>query len=546
MLSTDQELLERLADMPLLDRMELAAVSGRSTSFVYERIKVLESEGLVSSVPHGSELIVPTKRYFLTTSGLDSLAESTGTTTATLLRNRPATEEWLRALLRRLDSVGVIYRLTVTLCEKAFPIRYRWYRSVPADAAIALPDGRTLAIVRLGRTVERTVVAHRIHRLRDGARYSAALFLVADEVRLRHLRRLTSSLPFPSFLALERHVATASVDTSVWRVSAGGQPVSLKTALALARKTGAWTREPTYRRRSPPHVFTSSGEEADWLLPARLKPAEKRLLDLVSDWPWIVPHHLELLLRVERRRVASLVSKLQRRGLIEASKIDGQRRLVHSDRALTMLAHRDRASSSEARKRWSASLINEDATLEWRNVSGTRTRQLLRHIKHTEAVHSFLAEMASQARSKHLLLRQLDPPHRASRYFRHEGRMHSVQPDAFGLLISGQRRTPLFLEWERRAIRPKTMAARLAPYLRYYSSKRPLEDHGAVPVLLVVLEREVIASRFMMVARDEMDRAGVRLPLFVSDSQRVDQAGPLDAVWLGAEGWSRRRAFSDS
>ena len=546
MLSTDQELLERLADMPLLDRMELAAVSGRSTSFVYERIKVLESEGLASNVPHGSALITPTKRYFLSAEGLNGIAKITGTTTATLLRDRPVTGQWLRALLRRLDSVGVIYRLTAALCEKTFPIRYRWYRSAPADASIALPDGHTLAVVRLGRTVERTAVAHRIRRLRDGARYSAALFLVADEVRLRYLRRLTSSLPFPSFLALEQYVATASADSPIWRTSAGGQPTSLNTVLALTREPGAWTREPTYRRRSPPRALTSSGEEADWLLPSRLKPAEKHLLDLVSDWPWIVPHHLELLLGVERRRVASLVSKLQRWGLIEASKIDGQRRLVLSDRSLTMLAHRDRASPSEARKRWSASLIDEDATLEWRTVSGTRTRQLLRHIEHTDAVHGFLARLASQARSSALRLAWIDPPHRASRYFRHDGRMHSVQPDAFGLLFSGQRRTPFFLEWERRAIRPKTMAARLAPYLRYYSSKRPLEDHGAVPVLLVVLEQEVIATRFMMVARDEMDRAGVRLPLFVSDSQRVDEAGPLDAVWLGADGWSRRRAFSDS
>ena len=35
---------------------------------------------------------------------------------------------------------------------------------------------------------------------------------------------------------------------------------------------------------------------------------------------------------------------------------------------------------------------------------------------------------------------------------------------------------PFFLEWERRAVRPSTMSARLAPYLRYYSSHRPTDD----------------------------------------------------------------------
>ena len=68
---------------------------------------------------------------------------------------------------------------------------------------------------------------------------------------------------------------------------------------------------------------------------------------------------------------------------------------------------------------------------------------------------------------------QLDPPRRASRYFRHFGGRRSVHPDAFGMLRRGGTVWPFFLEWERRAVRPVTMAARLAPYLRYYSSGRP-------------------------------------------------------------------------
>jgi len=66
--------------------------------------------------------------------------------------------------------------------------------------------------------------------------------------------------------------------------------------------------------------------------------------------------------------------------------------------------------------------------------------------------------------------------------------LRSVQPDAFGILRRGERTWPFFLEWERRAVRPVTTAARLAPYLRYYSSERPLEDHGAWPSVLVVFE----------------------------------------------------------
>ena len=111
---------------------------------------------------------------------------------------------------------------------------------------------------------------------------------------------------------------------------------------------------------------------------------------------------------------------------------------------------------------------------------------------------------------------QLDPPHRAARRFRQRGRLRSVHPDAFGILRWGTEAFPFFLEWERRAVRPVNMAARLAPYLRYYSSKQPLDDHGEWPLVLVVFDDELADSNFRGVARRELDRTGVDGPLWVS------------------------------
>ena len=45
-----------------------------------------------------------------------------------------------------------------------------------------------------------------------------------------------------------------------------------------------------------------------------------------------------------------------------------------------------------------------------------------------------------------------------------------------------------------RAVRPVTMAARLGPYLRYYSSHRPTDDHGAQPMVLIVFDDELAAT----------------------------------------------------
>ena len=107
-----------------------------------------------------------------------------------------------------------------------------------------------------------------------------------------------------------------------------------------------------------------------------------------------------------------------------------------------------------------------------------RSRLLARNMEHTAAVHRSLGEFARQARSERYRIVQFDPPHRASRHFRYRGKLRSIHPDAFGMARRGQETLAFFLEWERRAVRPSTMAARLAPYLRYYPSDRPVHDHG--------------------------------------------------------------------
>ena len=82
--------------------------------------------------------------------------------------------------------------------------------------------------------------------------------------------------------------------------------------------------------------------------------------------------------------------------------------------------------------------------------------------------------------------------------------MRAVNPDAFGVLRKGGTEWAFFLEWERRAVRSSTMSDRLAPYLRYYSSHRPIDDHGVRPAVLVVFDDEIAQTHFLRVAREEM------------------------------------------
>ena len=533
------ELLRRLAAMPLLDRLEMASVSGRSRGAVYEAVGRLEREGLVESVAHAAAGIPLTRRYCLTAAALHTLARGEGMTVDELLLTRPVSEQGRRVLMERLDAVGVIYRLASAISNAAFPMRFRWYRAMPMDAAISLPDGRTLAVVRQGLTADRTAFAKRLWRLYEKFRPSAVLLLIPDEVRLRHASRLMARSPSIAFLALESDAASAGAGTAVWRPPSGSAVLGLRTALAHTRPCGELPYEKPLETASLPASIVDGNAEwdvPDHKLPIILKTTEKRALDLLSDWPWVAPAHLGELLGVRRSRLSEVIRRLEGLGLAADLHVEGSRRLALTDRGLALLARRDRSSVGAARKRWSVQPMDPQAPFDWRNVAGGRSRQLLRYADHTDSVHWFAAVLERQAHSRSRRVVQLDPPRRASRYFRHHDRLRSVHPDAFGVLRRGDNAWPFFLEWERRAVRPVTMAARIAPYLRYYSSRRPTDDHGSQPLVLVVFEDEIAQTHFLRVAKDEMARTGVTVPLHVSHRGLLERVGPLGRAWRTTNG----------
>ena len=527
-----RELLGRLAAMPFLDRVEMAAVSGLCRSAAYTAARQLEDAGLISSVPHGTELVPSTRRFHLTSDGLRRLAWEEGLTVEAMLRVRPLAARWRRVLLERLDAVAVIYRLASAVANLHHPIQFRWYRAMPMDAAIVLTGGRTVAVVRQGPTADRTGFSKRLRRLRDGPRPGGVLLIAPDEVRLRHARATLGRRSSPAFHALERDAAVAATDNPVWRLSTVEASVSLRDALDRIDRRGTLPIERPLARGSymPEDIDGqgASGNVPDYMLPALLRPAEKRTLDLLSDWPWLALGDLAGLLGVTNQRASQLATALEGFGL--AARVPAaDRRLVLTDAGLALLARRDRTAVGGAKRRWSAAPENAGG---WRGVPGRRSRQLLRDMEHTTAVHGFVSAMARQAPGLGWELEQLDSPMRASRYFRHLGGRRSIHPDAFGMLRRGKTLRPFFLEWERRAVRPVTMAVRLAPYLRYYSTHRPIDDHGAPPVLLIVFDEDIAQTHFLRVAQEEMDRLRTSVPLLASHRGLLEREGPLGRAWL--------------
>ena len=352
-------------------------------------------------------------------------------------------------------------------------------------------------------------------------------------MRLRHARQLLARSPVNALLALESDVVLAGAGDSIWRPPSSSAALDLDYALGRLRPGGELpVGEP------PSHVALPDAIAPDdaSALPALLKPAEKRALDLLADWPWILQRDLAGLMGVSEARGSHILANLESLGLV-ARVAAARGRPALTDQGLSLLARRDRTSVGVARKRWSAEPADPRKPLDWRNVSGGRSRQLLRNIQHSAAVHGFLAALAKQARGLGWEVVQVDPPHRASRHFRHGDGWRSVNPDAFGVLRKAGTTWPFFLEWERRAVRPVTMAARLAPYLRYYSSHRPTDDHGTRPSVLVVFDDPIAPSHFLTLAGREMRRAGVNVPLWVSHRQAIGDSGPLGRAWLSPGHW---------
>ena len=263
----------------------------------------------------------------------------------------------------------------------------------------------------------------------------------------------------------------------------------------------------------------------------------------MSDWPWLQPAHLGRLMGVGRTRLYQVLERLRELGLVMAVDAEGHRCLALSDRGLAVLARRDRTAVGLARQRWSAAPVKPDAPLTWRNVHGSRSRQLLRNQEHTQAVHWFLAVLANQSRSQGWRVVQFDPakaglpllPPRRPPPLGAPRRLRRPEARGEGApLFPGVGAAGGAAGHDGRPHRPLPALLRLQP---------ALDDHGVAPAVLVVFDDELAAGHFLRVASDETRRAEVRVPLWVSHRNALDRLGPLGKAWQSPGRWETACPF---
>ena len=550
-------LLKTLAAAPFAERGELAAFAGLPPSSTLELLLGLRARGLTAFVRHTRANTSRVRRWYLTPSGIIHLAELRHTTTGRLLRELPLSAEWRRGLLRRLDAVAPLYRAGGEIAEcMGGPVGWRWLRSGALDALLELPDGGTLALMRLGPTLSWRAMRSRVgtlYGMQRTGRCPAALLLLPGNIEAQRVAADLRGRAVDAHAASEYDVMHTVPGSAVWRSLRDARGLTLAQVVATSRGmrgVGVQVAAASVRETMP---TTTPGPGADGLdlLATDLTMPDRRLLDAIYDWPMARAKHLGMLLDMTEGMMKKTRAHLVRLGLVCQVRIGGTpelrrrngTRLCLSADGLRCIARRDRRRVPDLLGRWGITPDepgDERLEVPHYRLDGSKLRVLARELRHTDGVSGFVGALANACRRDgDWRLRQALPPHRWERWFRYDTGWRSVRPDATIELAHRGRRLSFLLEYEMRAIKPGTMAEKLLKYRRYFGAADTGADFdGRRPAVLLVFADEATASRFGALAARTLRKP---LPLLVSDTQTITETGPLGRAWRSP--WQLQRGY---
>ena len=532
---SDRQLLDALSRMPFVESTELALILGEPHATVHRRLSELLADGVVGKVTHGTVHLPSSGRYYLTASGIRETADFLGyDTPSEFVRAYPMSREWLTLLLRRMDALASVYRLTATMSPGGDGLRSRveFHRRGRFDATITLHDGRDFGIVRQGLALRRRSLHDRLRAL---AHYDASrrpdviLILVPSVWERRQTGRFCERVYLTDFfIAVESRTALERRNRRVWQETTGwiGNVFhTLDDVISRGR--------PGRRRR--PLTVSPERKRASLPDPARmaqdapafgLAPSEKRTLDLITDHPMIPREHLASWLGISEGRVSQMMRGLVKTwGLIERRGKRGELRYTLSDEGIRYVTHRDRAELPTTRGIWSTELTT-DKEGRLRHV-GHRIETWARQTKHADGITWFLSKLQAEARADpDSELVWVVPTARADRAY--NWGQSAIAPDAVGHLVAGGHPVPFYLEHELRARHPRGVIARLDPYEDYYWSNEHKGDQPPYPVTLFVVDIEEVEETYVSTAAG-MNR--MSLPILVSCTPVLSRRGILGESW---------------
>ena len=540
---------------PLATAIELSRLGRVPHSTFKARMRRLSKLGLVDSVSHRCVALGPRpqRRHFPTKKGIIVAASFTHGTDH-MLESYPVSRRWFHLLAERLDALAVLYHtaaMVATASPRKKPLRVDLYRQGPHDMLITFSKTKAIGIMRQGPILPTANFRYRIRSmemLTDGKKHTVTLVLThSDQASRRAIRTLGDFTPHRrTFVATEPDLLAGYHRSTVWQQCGEGQnnilPVKIEPSLSLATIV-PWmgqVREATefYQRatgQTPPNpesLYTSHqrvtmpepAEQINSSLSVKLAAAEKQVLDLLASWPFCTKTQLAGLMGgVTRRRVNQVLRSLNKHSLVGK---EGQRYALTDD-GLRFLARRDRASVSMILRRWSAR-CRESNSRKTTNYHGSSLRTIASQMDHHDAVTSFAATITAEAaRSEAYEVFDLQPTSRSTIGYKYSDINYVLHPDAAFILGRWGYTRHCLVEFERRAITPKRIHAKLLNYSRYYRSGWSDRDHGGYePLVLFVFETPKSERSFLRVATGI-----VTPPLLTTNNELIQQHGVLGDVW---------------
>ena len=550
-----------LSDLPFTTAAELTSFrSFPSGKQVYRALKTLERAGYVSSVKHyprGAKR--HSNRFFIGAKGLEDFADVYQSTPEAILNYYPCSVDWQRNLLRRLDSVSMIYKLCERMLEirpESGPLTIRFPRNSDFDAFAMGSDGVTVGFMRMGNTMEREDFQKRFWAVMNGTgadnrqrrgppltfvlvQTTNAKFWVAEDI-IKETARMKGYMPCA--LATEREAFDLDDASNLWiRVDHEISRQSFSSLVNDLKRDDSYTIEyhNNFKRVFPPKDIAQ-------LNPTELSSNKKRILNYLADWPLMKRSEIVKMVAqhkwkgTDNGKIAKSLAALRADGFIQYD--IGSRNIILADNGLRYLSYRDRTNLGRLRKDW--------------GPEGTRIAKLRKERSHTEGIN----EVVSRIHTEHSGLVEATPDHAASRRFwldRTHWRM--IRPDAAIFLRLGGDTQTLHLEYEKRGSRGgKPLRNKVLVWLRYYifegnqfmgnvtAAENPL--HLTDEVTLFIVPTESIRQRMLKLGQERMRRGnwrpamGLSVPIAITTFAEYDAASSIlrDKIWLRMDDYHLR------
>ena len=540
---------------PLATASELSLLGRISSSTLKARLRKLTHLGMVDSIAHRSAVFGarPHQRHFPTSKGIIAASGFTHGVKH-MLESYPVSRRWFQLLAERMDTVAVLYHTAVMVAgadPRKKPLRVDLYRQGPYDMLITISKHQGIGVMRQGPSLPTANFRYRLRSMEMlplHKKHTVTLVLThSDQASRRAIRTLGDYTHHNrTFVATEEDFLAGDHESPAWQLCGQGTnnllPVNIDPSISLStivpwmdqlpESTEFYQSATGHKPPDPESLYTyhkhvSMPEPREQLassLSVQLTAAEKQVLDLLASWPICTKEQLAGLMGgVTRRRVNQVLRSLTNRFLLKAE----GKRYVLTDDGLRYLARRDRASVNMILRRWSAERHNgHDSRAP--GYHGTSLRTVASQMDHHDAVTSFAATLTAEAvRSQAYEIFDLQPTSRSTIGYKYNDTNYVLHPDAAFILGRWGYTRHCLLEFERRAITPKRIRARLINYRRYFRSGWPIRDHeGYNPLVLFVFENAKSERAFLRVAD------GVDIPsMLTSNNDLINKRGVLGEVW---------------